>query len=368
MDNVTALYLRRQIALLRAAEGDAIAFAKILDRIHARIANLVNRKYSPDLTAVDANKLVSEIAQEIAPFFKTEFKTEFSAIAETVAASELVFNTSALATLTGKDARDIVRPALKQTIKKANEFKYNGKTFDSWLDQTYFGYTTQIKSIIDNGILDGESVADIASRVNSLNAGNRASTKTLVRSYVMNVSSEAKEQVAQLNPRIVTGWIWSSTLDNRTTWDICGIRDQLRYTIDYQPIGHDLPWGAGAGRIHFNCRSTSIPIIDGVNSEYSRPSVGAGDDYERGDNLTRNGTVRKPTKANRDKGIYEFQRVTTLTRYEGFLKSEAKNNIDFVADILRSKQDAILFRDGKVTLLQLAKTNPAFNPTNRNAL
>jgi len=368
MDNVTKEYLKRQIALLRAAEGDAIAFSGILDKILARVTNLVGIKYSPDMTAKSVEKLLGEVSTLIKPFYTDAFKTELFQISEIVAASEIAFNVKTFSSLVGVDANKIVKPALKTAIKTINKAEISGKTFNDWIDRSFLGYRSQVKSIINDGILEGESIAETVFKIKNLNAGSVRDTKAIVRSYTMGVAAESRKQIAALNPDIVGGWVWNSTLDYRTTWDICGVRDQLRYTLDYKPIGHSLPWLAGAGRIHFNCRSIAIPIIRGVNSEYSRPYVGAGDNYERGDNLTRNGTVRKPTKPNRDKEIFEIKRVTTLTRYEGFLKAEAKKNIDFVADILKSKEDAILLRDGKTTLLELAKTNPAFNPTNRNQL
>ena len=44
---------------------------------------------------------------------------------------------------------------------------------------------------------------------------------------------------------------------------MCRIRDGKRYTEDHKPIGHKLPWGAGPGRLHWQCRSTSLPLLEG---------------------------------------------------------------------------------------------------------
>lgn len=368
MDNTTKEYLRRQIKLLRAAEGDSIAFAAILERLLARVLKATGVQYAPDMSPKAVAKLLGEVEATLAPFYAKEFPTELATIGEVVAASQMAWNSQTIKSLLGEPAAKVLLPDAKKVIALANTRKIGNHTFDEWVNKTFTGYKRKIKSIIDNGILEGESIAETVSKVRALNAGNIKDVKTVVRSYVMNVAAEAKTNVFDLNPDIIEGRVWNSVLDARTTWDICGIRDQKRYTIDYKPIGHNLPWGLGCGRIHFNCRSVEIPIIKGVGMEYERAAIGAGDDYQRGDNLTRNGTIRKPTRKNVAEGIYDIKQVTTITRYEGFLKAEAKNNIDFVADILKSKEDAIRFRDGKVTLLELAKTSPVFNPTNRQSL
>ena len=44
----------------------------------------------------------------------------------------------------------------------------------------------------------------------------------------------------------------------------CRVRDGLLYSADgkHRPVGgHKVPWGAGPGRLHFNCRSVSVPVL-----------------------------------------------------------------------------------------------------------
>lgn len=63
------------------------------------------------------------------------------------------------------------------------------------------------------------------------------------------------------NADLIKATAWLSTLDNKTS-AICRIRDGLHYTPDtHKPIGHHVPWGEGPGRIHFNCRSVSVPVL-----------------------------------------------------------------------------------------------------------
>lgn len=62
----------------------------------------------------------------------------------------------------------------------------------------------------------------------------------------------------------------------------CRIRDGLKYTQkEHKPIGHDVPWLAGPGKLHWGCRSTSVPItkswkeLSGVDVESFSPATRA---------------------------------------------------------------------------------------------
>ena len=177
----------------------------------------------------------------------------------------------------------------------------------------------------------------------------------------------AKESVFRDNKNLVESKIWLSTLDSRTTPLICGVRDGLEYTLDNEPVGHGYNWDAGPGRIHWNCRSTSIPKLKGVPYTAPRPAIEAGKNYKRGDRFTNRGTVRKLSKSARDKGIYSSQIKTTRSKYEGWLRTQSKENIDYVSDILGSKKKAQLFRDG-ASLADLGALSPVTNPLSSAAI
>jgi len=242
MDNVTEAYLIRQIDLLRAAEGDSIKSAKAVDKLHSKIISLIEKKYSLDISQLELNKLIKEVVETLAPFYKNELPSELVAISEAVAAKEIAFNKKTISSLTGIDAREILTPKTKEAIKNSNVTKISGKTFNEWIAQTYTGYQRKVTKTLNDGIINGESIIEVVQKVKSINKGDNSNTKTIVRSYFMNVAAESKKEVFDLNPDIIEGRIWNSTLDFRTTWDICGVRDQLRWDIDYKPVGHTYEW------------------------------------------------------------------------------------------------------------------------------
>lgn len=62
------------------------------------------------------------------------------------------------------------------------------------------------------------------------------------------------------NDDILAGYQWLATLDPHTCLK-CAARDGLRYTLDFQPIGHSLAWGRGPGKIHRRCRCTRTFVL-----------------------------------------------------------------------------------------------------------
>lgn len=65
---------------------------------------------------------------------------------------------------------------------------------------------------------------------------------------------------ARANADILAGYRWLATLDSHTCLK-CAIRDGLRYTLDFEPIGHSLAWGRGPGKIHRHCRCTLTFVL-----------------------------------------------------------------------------------------------------------
>lgn len=124
--------------------------------------------------------------------------------------------------------------------------------------------------IIRTGLLTGETTQEIAKKLRgTLVLGQRGSinqitgkggqvTKaanfqilTLVRTSVNQVSNAASQQVYQANQDITQKYQYVATLDSRTT-AICRALDGKVFEYGKGPLPPQ----------HFNCRSTTIPIID----------------------------------------------------------------------------------------------------------
>ena len=129
----------------------------------------------------------------------------------------------------------------------------------------------RFNTIVRTGLLTGEPTAQIARRmVGSLNFGQLAKTArqqalaggeltkaadhqvlTLVRTSVQQVANAASEQVYKANQDVTQKYRYVATLDSRTS-AICASLD-----------GQEFEYGKGPQPpVHFNCRSTTVPIVD----------------------------------------------------------------------------------------------------------
>jgi SPP1 gp7 family putative phage head morphogenesis protein len=76
--------------------------------------------------------------------------------------------------------------------------------------------------------------------------------EAVTRTAAAHVTGAAKQAVYDANQDIVKGYIWSATLDSKTT-EGCAIRDGKEWDRDYKPVGHSIPWEPKPR--HWGCRS-----------------------------------------------------------------------------------------------------------------
>jgi len=348
-------FIRRSLRINRVAAGEAIKAAGKAATIESRIEAAMMRLADGDFNFAARQRAISSISNII----KEQFEQAGAAaedLAEKLVQSEAEWQVKILESYSTSSVSSVV---IEDIAKIARATPYQGKTFQSWFKEAGVKSPRKAAGIIEAGFVEGKSVSQVTSEIKLLTKKSIPQIRTLVRSNLLHASAIGREQAVQANRDILEGKIWNSTLDVRTTVDICGIRDGLEYDMNNSPIGHSVPWGAGPSQIHFNCRSISIPKISGVDSRTKRPSVGAGKEYERGDNKTRTGKVRKPTKANRDNDIFKVQQKAAGTNYESWLRSQ---KTDFVADAMGSKAKAVAFKNGE-SLSSLTNTPLGTNLT-----
>ena len=129
----------------------------------------------------------------------------------------------------------------------------------------------QFSQVVRQGLLTGETTPSIAKRlIGNLQFGEEAKTvkqmvaaggqatavadnqvMALVRTSINQVANTASQQVYEANQDITKEYRYVATLDSRTS-SICAALD-----------GQQFPYGKGPmPPQHFNCRSTTVPIID----------------------------------------------------------------------------------------------------------
>ena len=124
--------------------------------------------------------------------------------------------------------------------------------------------------VVRNGLLTGEPTRDIARRlVGTLQLGQEGSIKqlaqkggqlttatnhqvmALVRTSVNQVANAASQQVYEANQDVTQKYRYVATLDSRTS-AICASLDGQEFEYGKGPLPPQ----------HFNCRSTTVPVID----------------------------------------------------------------------------------------------------------
>jgi len=232
------------------------------------------------------------------------------------------------------------------TISNFDDLVYQGATFKQHISKAFPNQSKKVLTSLRGSVKSGESIADATRVLKKVLGRSGRDVKTITRSYIMANSAEAKKSVYSLAPEIIGSLIWTATLDARTTPNICGVRDGLKYDEQtLEPIGHGNPWNGGPSVIHWNCRSTSYPEILGVTSKMNRPEVGSGPNYKAGDNKNSRGKVRKNTKKLREDGIIKTGQVSNA-KYSTWLK---KQNAAFQDDVL-GKAKGLAFRKGEFQL------------------
>jgi hypothetical protein len=136
--------------------------------------------------------------------------------------------------------------------------------------------------------------------------------ETTIRTALSHAVEYTAAAFRALNSNIVKAVVWLSVLDTHTSsW--CIARAGKRYTADaeHRPIGHAYDWGAGPGRYHYNCRSTSAPLVAG-----EMPNANTFADWLKRQPAKRQDEVLGPTRGK----LYRSGQVAV----EGFLNNKGK--------------------------------------------
>jgi hypothetical protein len=90
---------------------------------------------------------------------------------------------------------------------------------------------------------------------------DRRSLQAIIQTALAHVAAHTRDALYTANEDVLEGEMWSATLDQKTTSE-CRIRDHKKYEVGtHKPIGHSIPYSAGPGRLHYNCRSCSMPLV-----------------------------------------------------------------------------------------------------------
>ena len=147
---------------------------------------------------------------------------------------------------------------------------FQGRLLSEWTLGLGADRMARIRDTIRIGFVNSEPIAQMVGRLRGTRAKgyadglldiSRRNAETVVRTAVSHTANVARDSLYQANSDLIKAIQWVSTLDARTS-GICRARDGKQYTCDaHSPIGHSLSWLGGPGQAHWNCRSSSTPVL-----------------------------------------------------------------------------------------------------------
>ena len=142
---------------------------------------------------------------------------------------------------------------------------FNGALFETWVAGMEPADLARIERTLQAGVVEGRTtqqiVRDLVSGGGALE-GSRRGAEAVARTALSHVATQAREEVYRANEDLVREVRWVSTLDGRTTL-LCASRDGRTFPVREGP----------RPPAHWRCRSTVIPVIEGVRLVGDRPTV-----------------------------------------------------------------------------------------------
>ena len=198
-----------------------------------------------------------EISPQFAQSVVTTDPTQLNVVALSDDLFEAVYGAPATFSLTAAKGATITLP--------------NGEVLEKAFRGIAVDQAEQFSQVVRNGLLTGETTPSIAKRlIGNLQFGEEAKTvrqlvaaggqatavadnqvMALVRTSINQVANSASQQVYEANQDITKKYRYVATLDSRTS-SICAALDGREFEYGKGPMPPQ----------HFNCRSTTVPIID----------------------------------------------------------------------------------------------------------
>lgn len=297
---------RHQVFIQRYGGGVSNAYQKSLKKTYAEV---LARLMEDELTEASAARLtqirldMEQILNNGYDVAKTQMIIDLNEFANSEAdfTAQLLTNGSNVEFSAALPAPQQIETAL--TIKTFSPD--NGKTLVN-IEQaiTNFGAkkAEQVRQVVRDGFLLGDTNAQIAGKIREVEKVTRAQADALARTMTNHASNVARSETFDANSDVVTGYEWVATLDSRTTLT-CSGRDGEIY--DLSPDNPKPP-------AHFNCRSTTVPVIDpefdiGASGKGTRQSKGSEGKKRVSANTTFGQWLKKQPAAFQDEYFSKFK-------------------------------------------------------------
>lgn len=334
------LYIERAIDILRLEAGTS---KKVLALLEDLERELITQIVVIDPTGVSHDRYQRERLLKL-----------FKAITEAIRAGYRDVNSLMVAELL--ELADIEAAWTMRTFNTAIGFEYVDSTLSRGFLKTLVSdvlvqgaptrncWSRQAAGLVERfadqmrrGVALGETNSQLVERIRGTKTQrglmdiSEVSATRLVRASVQTVANVSREAMYADNADIIASLQWHATLDLQTS-EWCLVRDGKHYSVgeDHKPLDSDVPWLEGPGKLHWGCRSTSIPVLKTWR--------------ELGVNIDE---IPQTTRASMD------GQVPASTTFESWLKKQSKERQNAVLGAGKAE----LWRAGKITLRDLLDQN-----------
>ncbi len=218
---------------------------------------------------------------------------------------------------------------VKDTLKVNDLIIKSNGTYSQQLTSISILQQRKIKGIVKLGMTQNKAMINIAQDLGRSGlASSSVQLRTLTRTAITETSNFVSNETYKLNDDVVKGYQYVATLDTRTSL-ICGRLDGKVYSLSNK--------NAPQPPQHFNCRSTTIPVIKSTDQLLN----------------TKNNRLQKRKIA----GLSDSRRasingqVPGKTTYPEWLSSQP-NEVKLA--VLGNQKRVTLFNSGKVKFSQFS--------------
>lgn len=272
-EKLAAEAIRRRIMLLRYGNSEAQDLISILREanpaITAAMLKGVEGMRANNMTPARLRALSRLLLNETQSAY-TDIYTTLNKDMESFGTAEAKYSANLLSSTIPEQVlklldKDIQTTSWQQILASLSSRAVMGRTLDQWFN---IKLPTDLANSLVNGlhtaILQGVPSVQAVNQVRKSGAwaNQERDLSTVTHTAINFIAADARELTRKANSDLIKERQWLSTLDNKTS-TICIVRDGLRYTADtpVQPVGHQIPYGAGPGKIHFRCRSTETWVV-----------------------------------------------------------------------------------------------------------
>lgn len=272
-EKLAAEAVRRRIMLLRYGNQEAQDLLTLLRKANPRIAAAMLE----GLEGMTATNTTPARLRALSRLVLNETTDAYTAILkrlngdmEDFGTSEAAYHADTLRNAIPKAVLKLLDTEVKattwqQVLASVSSRAVMGSTLDQWFSTKLpQELATNLVSSLQQGVIQGVPTTQLVAQVRKGGAwaNHERNLATVTHTAINFIAADARELTRKANDDLIKERQWLSTLDNKTS-TICIVRDGLRYTAStpVKPIDHEIPYGAGPGKIHMRCRSTETWVI-----------------------------------------------------------------------------------------------------------